>query len=97
MSAAAIVAARKKRYVRAFYQQGALSPQTAKTIGEVGQSPSRWFQQMVHAGIFVEVGEGRYYLDQQRWDEIQLRQRRAVLIFCALLLVWIIIVPFLFT
>ncbi len=80
MSAAAAIAARKRRYVAAFYQHGALSPGTARTLADVGQRPSRWFQQMAQQAIFVEVSEGKYYLDQQVWAETIERQRRLALV-----------------
>jgi len=95
MSAAAVIMARRKRYVRAFYGAGALSPGTARSLAEVGQWDSRFFQQMVRQGIFVQVGDGRYYLDQVRWGQVASLQRRMALFTIGLVLVFIAVVQLL--
>lgn len=87
MSAAAVIMARRKRYVRAFYGAGALSPGTARSLAEVGQRDTRWFQQMVRQGVFVQVGDGRYYLDQAGWARVVSAQQRAAFLALGLMLI----------
>lgn len=92
MSAAAVIMARRKRYVRAFHEAGALSANTARSLAEVGQRDSRWFQQMVRQGVFVQVGAERYYLDQSRWGQAISMQQKAALLTLGLVLVFIAVV-----
>ncbi|MGI6358402.1 MAG: hypothetical protein ACOX2K_06900 [Bacillota bacterium] len=92
MSAAAAIMARRKRYISAFYNQGALSPQAAKTLTEVGQRDSVIFRGMAAQGIFVQVdGTDKYYLDQETLLQTTQRQRKVG----AIALVFILIVTLL--
>lgn len=95
MGAAAVIMARRRRFLRAFYGAGALSPGTARSLAEVGQWDSRFFQQMVRQGIFVPVGDGRYYLDQVRWGQVATLQQKMALFTIGLVLVFIAVVLFL--
>src|SRR5208283_4094189 len=63
--------------IQKFRERGALNPETAMTIQELGLPPR--FEQAMHrrlgqTGIFVEVS-GRYYLNEERLKQIQ--QQRA--------------------
>jgi|SRR5208337_327471 len=63
--------------IQKFRERGALNPETALTIQELGLPPR--FEQAMHrrlgqAGIFVEVN-GKYYLNEERLKQIQ--QQRA--------------------
>ncbi len=64
MTAASVVI-RQNRYIRKFRQAGATSPETARTPQEIGVRHSWLFRRMADAGVFVDVGGGRYYLDEE--------------------------------
>ena len=64
---------RLNEVVEKFRQKGAVSPEKALTLEELGLSPR--FEQAMHrrlgqTGIFVEVN-GKYYLNEQRLEQIQ--------------------------
>ncbi len=63
-----------------FRQKGAISPERALTIQELGLPPR--FEQAMHrrlgqTGIFVEVN-GKYYLNEERLKQIQERRTNSV-------------------
>jgi hypothetical protein len=63
MSAAAVIAMRRKRLVRRFREAGATDPEHAITLEAVGERPTWVFRQMVGAGAFRATPEGRYFMD----------------------------------
>lgn len=63
MSAAGAIVVRQNKYIRRFRNAEALSPETAKTLEELGIRESWTFSRMVGRGVFIEAGEGRYYMD----------------------------------
>jgi hypothetical protein len=75
MSAAAVIAIRRKRLVRRFREAGATDLEHAVTPEALGERPSWILDQMVRHGAFHPVPGGRFYLDE-RVAETFLRQRR---------------------
>ena len=67
MTAASVVI-RQNRYIRKFRQAGATSPETARTPAELGVRESWLFRRMADAGVFVDAGGGRYYLDAEETE-----------------------------
>jgi len=68
---------RIQELVQKFREKGAISPEKAMTVQELGLPPR--FEQAMHrrlgqTGIFVEVN-GKYYLNEERFKQIQ--ERRA--------------------
>jgi hypothetical protein len=66
--------------VQKFRQNGALSPEKAKTVMELGLPPR--FEEAMHrrlgqTGIFVEVN-GKYYLNEERLKQVEDMQRQGV-------------------
>ena len=77
----AIVFQRMNRYVRLLQSAGAVSPDLAVTVVELGIRESHIFRRLVNRGILVRTGDGRYYVDEEanyRWIE---RRRKLALIF----------------
>ena len=86
MSAAAVIIIRRKRLVRRFREAGAVDREHAVTLEVVGERPSWIFEQMARRGVFLEAGEGRYYMDEQAALEFLQRARRRALMFGGILL-----------
>jgi hypothetical protein len=63
MSAAAVIAMRRKRLVRRFREAGATAPEHAVTLQALGERPTWVFRRMVRVGVFRVTPEGRYFMD----------------------------------
>jgi hypothetical protein len=71
MSAAATLLLKQARCVRAFRAAAATTPQTAKTLDELGCRDSPLFRKMVRRGIIVACPDGRYFLNELAADEAE--------------------------
>lgn len=91
MSAAAVIAIRRKRFIRAFRAAGATDPEHAITLEHTGQRHSWVFDQMTRHGVFVPVGDRRYFMNEQAAHEFQAACRQRALIFTGVLLVIFIV------
>lgn len=62
---------RKKIIVRALYAAGAVSPETAKTLGEAGtQNPDlfpEYTGRLVKQGVLGRTEDGRYWTKEKPW------------------------------
>jgi len=85
MSAAAIFA-RQNRFIRLFEEAGATTPAAAVAPQQLGIRPSWIFNRMASAGVFIDVGDGRYYLDIPASRAFRSRRRTKVLTFAAIAL-----------
>ena len=92
MSAAAAIFRRRKQLVRRFAEEGALSSDKAISLAKVGMRRSWIFKQMVSRGVFVAVGDDRYYMNEQAAEEFLEAQRRRVLVGTLILFVVFVIV-----
>jgi hypothetical protein len=86
MSAAAVIAMRRKRLIRRFRESGAMDPTQAVTLESLEVRRSWIFNQMVNAGVFLPTSDGRYFMDEQAAVEFLYRKRMRVLIGSGLLL-----------
>jgi len=75
MSAAAMIAIRRKRLVKRFREAGATDPEHAVAPEALGERRSWIFDQMVKCGVFLPTRDGRYFMDDRAAVEF-LRQRR---------------------
>ena len=95
MSGAAIIL-QQNRLMRRFADAGATNPATAKVPEDIGCRQSWVFRRLVSRGVFVPVGDGRFYMDVEAADEFKHRRRITALIFIGavllLFLFWGIIV-----
>jgi hypothetical protein len=90
MSAATVVI-RQNRFIRAYGDARATSPGAAATPQQLGIRPSWIFNRMAAAGVFVHVGQGRYYLDAHAAHRFRARRRAKILILVGVcVLVWLI-------
>lgn len=83
--AAVIVAARRKRLIRQFIINKAVSEPEAKSVEALFIRPGFLFRRLVSRQIIVETN-GKYYLDEQRLAAHQ-QWRRKVLLPMVLLMV----------
>lgn len=92
MSAAAVIAMRRKRLVKRFREAGAIDPEHAVTLEALGERRSWIFSRMARQGVFLPAQGGRYYMDD-RVAVAFLRQYRirALLLGSILLLVFLLL------
>ena len=91
MSAAAVIALRRKKYIRRFAEQGATSPDQAIPFATIGMPRSWVFDRMVGHGVFVDVGGDRYYMNEPAAQAFLAAQpHRALVIGGVLLLLFLI-------
>ena len=88
---AGIVARKRRRIVRAFREHGATSPETAKSLADVGLSEGLLLHVMKLKHLIVNVGGDRFYLDTAREQAVE-RTRRVVVAVVALVGVVIVVV-----
>jgi len=92
VSAAAVIAIRRKRLVRAFHQAGATDSAHAVTLEQLGQRRSWVFEHMAAQGVFIATEDGRYFMDEQTAVEfLAARRKRALIIAGGLVLVFVAI------
>lgn len=92
MSAAAVIAIRRKRLIRRFREAGATDPEHAITLESVGDRRSWVFDQMVRHRVFLPAAGGNYYLDERAAAEfLHARRVRALAIAAALLALFVVL------
>ena len=65
MSAGAVIAIRRRRLVKQFRDAGATNAAHATTLEALGERRSWIFDQMVREGVFSNVNEGRYFMNEE--------------------------------
>jgi len=92
MSAAAVIAIRRKRLVKRFRKAGATDLEHAVTLEVLGERPSWISNQMARHGVFLSAPGGRFYMDERLADGfLRQRRNRALLIGAFLLLVFLLL------
>lgn len=89
--AAGIIARKRRTIVRAFREHGATSPETARSLTELGLSEGPLLHGMRLRHVIVDVGSDRFYLDTAREQAVD-RTRRVVVAVVALVAVAIVVV-----
>ena len=85
---AAVILARQRRMIRRFRDTGATDPLRACRPEDLGIRRSWLFNRMIDRGVFIPIGDGRYFLDldgAHRFRENQ-RLRALILLIVALVL-----------
>jgi hypothetical protein len=54
---------RQKKYIKAFQRAGAVDETHATTLEELHLVSSFHFKKMIEKGIFIDCGNGRYFLN----------------------------------
>jgi hypothetical protein len=91
VSAAAVIALRRKKLIRRFGEKGATCPERAIAFAEVGMRRSWVFDRMVDRSVFVAVGGDRFFLNEQAAQTFLAAQRRRARTIAAILLVTFLI------
>ena len=90
MSAGAVIIIRQNQLIRAFREADAMDAENAVTLASLGKSETWIFRRMCDAGVFVAVGDGRYYLSAEGAETFIVRRWRRISVsigvFLALLL-----------
>jgi hypothetical protein len=86
MSAAAVIAMRRKRLVRRFREAGATDREHAIALEALGERPSWVFRQMVRAGVFLATPDARFFMDDAAATEFLHRCRVRALVGAAICL-----------
>ena len=89
--AAGVVARRRRKLIRAFREHGATSPETARSLTEIGLSEGPLVHIMKLKHVIVNVGGDRFYLDTAR-EQATERARRVVVAVAALVVVIVVVV-----
>ena len=77
--------------IRAFREHGATSPETARTLADVGLSEGPLLYVLKLKHLIVSVGGDRFYLDTAR-EQAMDRSRRVVVAVVALVVVVVVVV-----
>lgn len=78
MSGAAIIR-KQNRLIKKFREANAINPQNAVLPEDIG-CPQRWiFRRLAARGVFVPVGEGKFYMDEETARNFVERRREKVL------------------
>jgi hypothetical protein len=77
--------ARQNRYLRKFTTAGAVAPDSAKALREVGVRDSRIFRRLIGHGVLVEAEPGRFYLDPSASTTFRQRRRQQALVLLAVI------------
>ncbi len=80
MSAAAVIAMRRRRLVRRFREAGATTLERAVTLEAIGERHTWIFDRMVQAGVFLPAPDGRYFMDEAAATEYRHRCRVRALV-----------------
>ena len=89
--AAGIIARKRKRIIRAFREHGATSPETARSLVEVGLTEGLLVHVMKLRHVIVDVGGARFYLDTERERQVE-RTRRATVTVLVIAVIIVVIV-----
>lgn len=84
---AAVIILKQNQLMRRFAAAEATAPTTAKVPEDIGCRQSWIFRRMVSRGVFVPVGDGRFYMDEDAAAEFKRRRRARLLWMLALVAV----------
>ena len=65
----AVIAVKRKRLVRRFYEAGATDQDHAVALESLGERRSWIFDQMLHHGVFSDIPDGRFFMDVELADQ----------------------------
>ena len=65
----------QRAIVRRFEEAGATSTESARGAEELKLTPGIAWYQLVERGVLRCPGEGRYFLDRERWEQVSSQRR----------------------
>jgi uncharacterized membrane-anchored protein len=78
-----VIVMHQNRLMRRFRDAKATESKSSTTLADIGCRDSWIFRRMVARGVFIETGEGRYYMDEDAARWFVKRRWRVMLIFLA--------------
>jgi hypothetical protein len=89
------IIAKQNQYMRRFQEAGAVSPETARSLEQVGCRDSRMFQRMVRRDVICQAAPGKYYLDVQAAQGFRkARRERALNVLPIVLVIAVVLIYF---
>ena len=82
----------QNRLMRRFHDAQVTDPKSAKSLADMGCRNSWVFRRMVARGVFVEISDGRYYLDEEAAHRFVKLRWRVGFIFLAIVIMLFAIV-----
>jgi hypothetical protein len=77
---ASLIRNRQRELALKFRSLDATRPERAIPRGELGRLGESVFQRLARAGVFVQVAQDRWFLDEAAWTRyLRLQRRRSVL------------------
>ncbi len=77
----------QNRLMRRFHDGQVTDPESAKPLTDVGCRNTWVFRRMVARGVFVEINDGRYYMDENAAQMFVTMRRRRMRMFFAVVIV----------
>ena len=77
----------QNRLMRRFHDAQVANPKSAKSLTDMGCRNSWAFRRMVARGVFVEISDGRYYMNENAAHSFVIMRRRRMMIFFAVAIV----------
>ena len=75
---AAVILAKERRLVNRVRMLGAVSPQQARTLEELGITRGVILRRLRERAVIRQVGPDRFYLDEPSWEAVRRSRRRAI-------------------
>jgi hypothetical protein len=75
---AAVILARERRMVGRLRAAGAVSPEQARTLEELGISRGVILRRLRERAVVRQAGPDRFYLDEPSWEAVRRSRRRAI-------------------
>jgi hypothetical protein len=87
-----LLAWRVRQTASRFRDAGAIAPEQAKALPDLGLRPGRAIRLLIRRGVLVDVGSERYYFDVSAYERGR-RRRRILLLWLlgALALLWLVL------
>jgi hypothetical protein len=91
---AAVILAKERRMVNRLRLAGAVSPQQARTLEELGITRGVILRRLRERAVIRQAGVDRFYLDEPSWEAVRRSRRRAIHILGVIALVLLFAVLF---
>ena len=91
---AAVILAKERRMVNRLRMAGAVNPQQARTLEELGISRGVILRRLRERAVIRQAGPDRYYLDEPSWEAVRRGRRRAIHVLWVIGLVIVLAVLF---
>lgn len=75
---AAVILARERRMVNRLRTAGAVTPQQARTLDELGITKGVILRRLRERAVIRQAGPDRFYLDEPSWEAVRRSRRRAI-------------------